>query len=68
MAQITNCTYENRKYIMVTNPEMINNTFGEYLQIYRMKKDGSRGAQIQTGHIVCSKVFFANRHLIGGEA
>ncbi len=40
-----------KAYTVVVNPELINKAFGVYVQVYKTRKDGSRGRKLMGHHV-----------------
>jgi hypothetical protein len=43
-------TYEGRTYEVVADSDKIDAPMGSYVQVYRVRKDGSRGMRVQSSH------------------
>jgi len=43
-------TYEGRTYEVVADSDKVNEALCSYVQVYRVRKDGSRGMRVQSSH------------------
>ena len=68
LTPVTTINYETsvdgRKYLVVVNPGKEREFMHEYIQVHRLKKDGSKGIQLAGGHKAYSAAYANIRGLI----